>query len=68
LAAVCGVVDARSRLELMPGFKVPPVLWICSIGEPGDKKTPGSKPMFEILTQLEREDAPGVSNHFLRIA
>ena len=58
MAAVCGALDARIRLELMPGFKVPPVLWICSIGEPGDKKTPGSKPMFEILTQLEREDAP----------
>lgn len=58
MAAVCGAVDARTRLELMPGFKVPPVLWICSIGEPGDKKTPGSKPMFEILTQLEREDGP----------
>ena len=58
MAAVCGAIDARMRLELMPGFKVPPILWICSIGDPGDKKTPGSKPMFEILTQLEREDAP----------
>lgn len=28
LSAVCGVVDARIRLELMPGFKVPPVLWL----------------------------------------
>lgn len=58
LAAVCGAVDARTRLELMPGFKVPPVLWIMTIGEPGDKKTPGSRPMFDILEQLERDDKP----------
>lgn len=58
MAAVCGALDARMRLELKPGFKVPPILWIMSIGEPGDKKTPGSKPMFDILHQLEREDTP----------
>lgn len=58
LSAVCGAIDARSRLELDHGFKVPPILWIMTIGEPGDKKTPGSKPMFEILKQLEAEDNP----------
>lgn len=58
LAAVCGAVDARTRLELAPGYKVPPVLWIMTIGEPGDKKTPGSSPMFEILEQIERDDKP----------
>jgi len=58
LAAVCGALDARTRLELVPGFKVPPILWIMSIGEPGDKKTPGSKPMFKVLEQIEHEDGP----------
>ena len=58
MAAVCGAIDARTRLELAPGFKVPPVLWIMTIGEPGDKKTPGSSPMFEILEQIEQEDRP----------
>ena len=58
LAAVCGAMDARTRLELLPGFKVPPILWLMSIGEPGDKKTPGSKPMFSVLQQIEHEDRP----------
>lgn len=58
LAAVCGAIDARTRLELLPGFKVPPILWVMSIGEPGDKKTPGSKPMFSVLQQIEHEDNP----------
>jgi hypothetical protein len=65
LAAVCGAADARTRLELMPGFKVPPVLWLMTIGEPADKKTPGSSPMFDILRQIEREDVPRYSKEYI---
>lgn len=56
LGAVCGVIDARIRLELMSGFKVPPVLWLMTIGDPGDRKTPGSEPMFTPLRNLELSD------------
>ncbi len=55
LGAICGAIDARTRLELMPGFKVPPVLWLMTIGDPGDKKSPGSRPMLSALTVLEAE-------------
>lgn len=58
LAAISGAVDARTRLELRPGFKVPPVLWTMTIGDPADKKSPGSAPMFDVLTEIEREDRP----------
>lgn len=58
LGAVCGVVDARIRLELMPGFKVPPVLWLLTIGSPADKKSPGSRPMMSALKDIELEDRP----------
>lgn len=58
LAAVCGVVDARTRLELIKDFKVPPVLWLMTIGAPADKKTPGSAPMLAPLKNLEMEDRP----------
>lgn len=58
LAAVCGVVDARTRLELMPGFQVPPVLWLMTIGDPADKKSPGSRPMLAPLKNIEAEDRP----------
>lgn len=58
LSAVCGVIDARIRLELMPGFKVPPVLWLMTIGDPADKKSPGSRPMLAPLKDLEMEDRP----------
>lgn len=58
LAAVCGAANAQSRLELKEGFKVPPVLWLMTIGDPADKKTPGSAPMFNVLSDLEREDRP----------
>ena len=58
IAAICGVVDARTRLELIKDFKVPPVLWLMTIGAPADKKTPGSAPMLAPLKHLEIEDRP----------
>ena len=65
LAAVCGVVDARIRLELMPGFRVPPVLWLMTLGDPADKKSPGSRPMLAPLKNLEAEDRPRFNKEFL---
>ena len=58
LAAAAGVADAESRLELMPGFQVPPVLWLITIGSPSERKTPGSRPMFTSLSSIEMEDRP----------
>lgn len=58
LGAVCGAIDARTRLELAPGFRVPPVLWLMTIGDPGDKKSPGSTPMIDPLTDIEASDKP----------
>lgn len=58
IAAVSGAVDARTRLELKPGFKVPPVIWCMTIGEPAGKKTHGATPMFSVLHKLQREDVP----------
>jgi len=58
LAAVAGVVDAEIRLELMPGFKVPPIVWLMTLGDPADKKSPGSRPMFEGIKHIEAEDRP----------
>ena len=57
LAAACAAIDSRSRLELTNGYKVPPVLWLMTIGSPADKKSPGSKPMFSVLGDIERDDA-----------
>ena len=65
MAAVCGVVDARIRLELMPGFKVPPVLWLMTLGDPADKKSPGSRPMLSPLRNLEAEDRPRYGKELL---
>lgn len=65
LAAVCGVIDARSRLELMPGYKVPPVLWLMTLGDPADKKSPGSRPMLSPLKTIEIEDRPRYGKELL---
>lgn len=58
LAVVAGAMDARSRLELMPGYRVPPVLWLMTLGDPADKKSPGSRPLTSALKELEQADRP----------
>ena len=58
LSAVAGAIDARSRLRLMDGYEVPPVIWLMTIGSPADKKTPGASPMIEPLHAIEAEDVP----------
>jgi len=65
MAAVCGVIDARMRLELMPGFQVPPVLWLMTLGDPADKKSPGSRPMLSPLKNIEAEDRPRYQKELL---
>ncbi len=65
LGAVCAVVDARSRLELIKDFKVPPVLWLMTIGAPADRKSPGSSPMLMPLKGIEAEDVPRYKSELL---
>ena len=65
LSAVCGAVDARTRLELMPRFQVPPVLWLMTIGNPALKKSPASKPMMRVLAEIEVEDRPRYKKELL---
>jgi hypothetical protein len=55
ISALCAAVDSRTRLELLHGFKVPPVLWVMVIGDPAERKSPGSKPMFTPLYAMEDE-------------
>ncbi len=63
IAAVCGAVDNRIRLEIAPGYRVPPVLWIMTVGDPSDRKTPGSAPLMTPLYAIQAEDKP---NHQAR--
>jgi hypothetical protein len=65
LSAVCAVIDARTRLHIGPSYEVPPILWLMTIGSPGDKKTPGSNPMLAPLDQLEREAFPDYKRQLL---
>ena len=55
LGAAAAAVDARTRLELMPSWKVPPILWLMTIGSPSAKKSPAAEPMMGILSQIEKE-------------
>lgn len=56
LGAVCGAVNAKTRLEVTDGFKVPPILWSAIIAPPSAKKSPVAKAMLEPLYQIEQDD------------
>lgn len=56
LCAVSAAADKRIKLHINGSWEVPPNFWIMTIGEPSDKKTPGSKPMFKVLRDIEKED------------
>ena len=66
LATACAAIDSRTRLELMPGYEVPPVLWLMTIGDPADKKTPGARPMMGVLSQIEKEDRTRYNRELLQ--
>jgi len=66
LGAVCAVADSRSRLTLMDGWTVPPVLWLMTIGDPSEKKTPGAEPMLQVLKDLQAEDRPRFADELLQ--
>ena len=56
LVAASGALDSRTRLELLPGFRVPGNIWAITSASPALKKTPASAPMFAPLFLLEKED------------
>lgn len=55
LSAVSAAADKRIKLNITNTWNVPPTVWLMTLGEPADKKTPGSKPMFNILKTIEGE-------------
>ena len=58
LSAVSAAVNMQTTLHVSESWRVPPVLWLMTVGDPADKKTPGSKPMFAPLHKLEMEARP----------
>lgn len=58
LASISAAADKRIKLELVRDWSVRPIIWLMTVGAPGDKKSPGSKPMYEPLSDIEFEDRP----------
>lgn len=56
LAVASGSIDSRIKLKLDEGFYVKPILWLMTVGDPANKKTPASSPIFKILEKIEMED------------
>ena len=56
IAAVAGCIDNRSKLDIRYNYAVSAIIWLASVGDPSNRKTPGSAPMFAPLHAMERED------------
>ena len=56
LSAVSGAVNAQSKLWITDKWKEPPIMWFLTHGDAADKKTPSSKPLLDVLHDLEAED------------
>lgn len=57
LSACSAALDGNIRLEIEPGFEVPPGLWVLLLGESGIGKTPITRAAWRQLELLQREEA-----------
>lgn len=56
IAAVAGAANAGSTLYVNSEFVVHPIVRCLTVADPSDKKSPGSKPMFKPLGEIEKDD------------
>ena len=57
LASVSSLIGNARWVTPWQGWQEPPLLWIGLVGNPGDGKSPGVDPVFELLCTLETEIA-----------
>lgn len=55
MIAMSGAIDRQTVLYVNKNFQQRPILRAMLLGDPADKKTPGSKPMFAPLKAIEAE-------------
>jgi hypothetical protein len=60
LSALSAAANSNTRIQLDHDgeWTEPPIVWTMVVGESSDKKSPGSKAMFNALSNLEKEDYP----------
>jgi hypothetical protein len=55
LASISILIGNARRPQATPGWDEPPHLWVCSVGDSGDGKSPGAKCLFrDVLPEIER--------------
>ena len=57
LAAASTLIGNSRWVSPWDGWKEPPVLWLCAVGDPSSNKSPGLDVTFEILSKFEMEMA-----------
>ena len=49
LASLAAAIGNSRRLQLKPGWNVPPIIWAVVVGESGTAKTPASRPVRRLI-------------------
>lgn len=66
LVATCTAADCRITMIVKHGMElIRPIVRFGSVGNPADKKSPGSKPMFAPLLKIEFADKPRYQTELL---
>jgi hypothetical protein len=54
LASTAGLILNRRSARPTPEWSEPTILWLATVGDPADGKTPGMQPVISLLNEIER--------------
>jgi hypothetical protein len=55
LASIAATIGNRRRIELWPGWKEPPILWLAGVAAPGSMKSPAADKALQFIRQRQHE-------------
>jgi hypothetical protein len=55
LASVAATIGNRRRIELWPGWREPPILWMAGVAAPGSMKSPAADAALQFIRQRQHE-------------
>ncbi len=55
LASIAATIGNRRRIELLDGWREPPILWMAGVAAPGSMKTPAADKALQFIRQRQHE-------------
>jgi Protein of unknown function (DUF3987) len=58
LGVASSLIGKARRVQASTSWIEPPTLWVCIVGQSGDRKTPGLRVILRALDRIEEENSP----------